>query len=144
MKRRRKTPFKVPTKVEVRYSPGKGRGVFATKRIRRGEVIEAAPSLVVPSGDTKRIETSFLKHYIFQTDSGFDYVVATGYVAIANHDDDNNAEFFVSREVSSVRAVKTILPGEEVTVDYGWTENEWPAAVRKVSTTKTTKTRRRP
>ena len=133
MKRRRKSPFRVPTKVEIRYSPGKGRGVFATKTIRRGEVIEAAPSLLVPASDTKRIENSFLKHYIFQTDSGYDYVVATGYVAIANHDDHNNAEFHVSREVSTIKAVRTIRPGEEVTVDYGWNENEWPQAVRKKS-----------
>lgn len=131
VKRRRKSPFKVPTKVEVRYSPGKGRGVFATRTIRRGEVIEAAPSLLVPSGDTKRIETSFLKHYIFQTDSGLDYVVATGYVAIANHAEDNNAEFHVSREVSKIKAVRTIRRGDEVTVNYGWSENEWPEGVQR-------------
>ncbi len=131
VKRRRKSPFKVPTKVEVRYSPGKGRGVFATRTIRRGETIEAAPSLLVPTGDAKQIEASFLKHYIFQTDSGLDYVVATGYVAIANHADDNNAEFHVSREVSRIKAVKTIHPGDEVTVDYGWSENEWPQSVQR-------------
>lgn len=132
MKRPRKSPFKVPTKVTVRYSPGKGRGVFATRTIRKGEIIEAAPSLLVPPQDAKRIEASFLKHYIFQTDAGSDYVVATGYVAIANHADDNNAEFLVSREVSRIRAVRTIQKGEEVTVNYGWDEHEWPAAARKL------------
>ncbi len=131
VKRRRKSPFKVPTKVEVRYSPGKGRGVFATRMIRKGEVIEAAPSLLVPGKDAERIESSFLKHYIFQTDSGLDYVVATGYVAIANHADDNNAEFHVSREVSKIKAVKTIRRGDEVTVDYGWSESEWPQGVSR-------------
>lgn len=131
VKRRRKSPFKVPTKVEVRYSPGKGRGVFAIKTIRKGEVIEAAPSLLVPGPDAKRIESSFLKHYIFQTDSGLDYVVATGYVAIANHADDNNAEFHVSREVSKIKAVRTIHRGDEVTVNYGWSEAEWPQGVQR-------------
>ena len=43
-----KLKFKTPTKIEVRHSPGKGRGVFATKAIRAKEVIEVAPSLLVP------------------------------------------------------------------------------------------------
>jgi len=123
----KKSKFKIPTKVEVRYSPGKGRGVFAIKPIRRGEVIEVAPSLMVPSEDEDRLEASFLRHYLFQTDDGRHYVVAMGYVAIANHSDQSNATFDITKETSTVRATKNIKAGQEVCVDYGWTEAEWRA-----------------
>ena len=32
--------IKVPTKIEIKTSPGKGRGVFATDFIKRNEIIE--------------------------------------------------------------------------------------------------------
>jgi tRNA-specific adenosine deaminase 3 len=126
----RKPKFKIPTKVEVRYSPGKGRGVFATKPIRRGEAIEVAPSLMVPASDEARLAGSFLRHYLFQTDDGRHYVVAMGYVAIANHSDDANATFDITTEASTIRATKSIRVGQEVCVDYGWTEAEWHAMGR--------------
>lgn len=120
-----KTKFKCPQKIEVRHSPGKGRGVFATANIRRGEVIEASPALMVPVKDINRLESSFLRHYMFQTDDGKHYVVGMGYVAIANHADEPNAEFDVTTDVVIVRAIKNIAPGKEVTVDYGWDESDW-------------------
>jgi len=104
----RKSIFKCPPKLEVRHSPGKGRGVFATKSIRSGEVIEAAPALIVPQKDIQTLEASFLKHYMFQTDDGMHYVVGTGYVAIANHSDEPNAMFDVTTDVVLVRAIKSI------------------------------------
>jgi len=121
----RKFKFKTPTKIEVRHSPGKGRGVFAVKAIRTKEVIEVAPSLLVPRKDEKLLEASFLKHYMFQTDDGRHYVVGMGYVAIANHADDPNAAFDVIEDKVIVRAIKNIAIGKEVTVDYGWDESEW-------------------
>jgi len=120
-----KVKYKCPLKIEVKRSPGKDRGVFATKVIRSGEVIEAGPALIVPKKDRKRLEDSFLKHYMFQTDDGQHYVVGMGYVAIANHSDEPNAAFDVTSDLVIIRALKHISAGKEITVDYGWDESDW-------------------
>lgn len=80
---------------------------------------------MVPKNDKSKLETSFLKHYMFQTDDGKFYVVGMGYVSIANHADQPNAEFDVTTDVVVVRAIKNIPPGKEITVDYGWDEADW-------------------
>lgn len=120
-------PYKTPVKTMVRRSPGKGRGLFAVKPIRRGEVIESSPALRVPEHERNLLEESFLKHYMFQTDDGKYYVVGLGYVAVANHSDAPNAEFDVTEDRVVIRAVKSIPVGTEVTVDYGWDESDWEA-----------------
>ncbi len=117
--------FKCPEKIKVKHSAGKGRGIFATKAIRKGEVIEAAPALIVPKRSRKSLEASFLKHYMFQTDDGRDYVFGMGYVAIANHSDSPNAEFDVTSDLVIVRASRSIAAGQEITLDYGWDESDW-------------------
>ena len=40
--------LKVPTKVEIKKSPGKGLGVFATKKIFKNEIIEECHLLPLP------------------------------------------------------------------------------------------------
>ena len=42
-------PLKPSAAIEVKRIKGKGRGVFARRRIRRGEVIERVPVIVLPS-----------------------------------------------------------------------------------------------
>lgn len=117
--------FKCPEKIKVKYSAGKGRGIFATKAIRKGEIIEAAPALLVPKKSRKTFERTFLQHYMFQTDDGQDYVLGMGYVAIANHSDQPNAEFDVTKDKVTLRATKAIAVGQEITLDYGWDEADW-------------------
>jgi SET domain-containing protein len=117
--------FKCPEKIQVKYSKGKGRGIFAAKTIRKGEMIEAAPALLVPKKSRKPLEASFLKHYMFQTNEGHDYVLGMGYVAIANHSDSPNAEFDVTKDMVIVRAITGIKVGQEITLDYGWDDSDW-------------------
>lgn len=117
--------FKCPEKIKVKYSAGKGRGIFATESIRKGEIIEAAPALIVPKKSRKTFESTFLKHYMFQTDDGRDYVLGMGYVAIANHSDQPNAEFDVTSDMVTLRATRAILVGQEITLDYGWDDSDW-------------------
>lgn len=117
--------FKCPEKIQVKHSAGKGRGIFATKKIRKGEVIESSPALIVPKRSRKSLEASFLKHYMFQTDDGRDYVLGMGYVAIANHSDTPNATFDVTSDMVTVRATCGIAVGQEITIDYCWDASDW-------------------
>lgn len=117
--------YKMPIAFEVRASPGKGRGTFATRAIKRGETIETAPAVVVPKDDVQPMLHSFLEHYLFQTDDGKRYVMGLGYTAMINHSDKPNAEFFVTMDRITIKTTRAIKRDEEIFVDYGWTEGEW-------------------
>ena len=109
----------------TRPSPGKGRGVFTTRRIGVGQIIETAPVLVVPKKDVALITESFLGHYLFHTDNKKHLVIGLGFASLINHGENANAEFIISTESIIVRARRTIPSGTEVTIDYGWRAEEW-------------------
>jgi SET domain-containing protein len=116
-------------KIEARPSPGKGRGIFARQAIRKGEVIERSPILLVPRGhEGPVLAETILGRYMFQTDDGLRYVIALGYASLYNHGDEANAEFFVSNEAIVIKATRAIRRGAEVCLDYGWGPADWEAA----------------
>ena len=117
--------------VAIRPSQGKGRGVFATRRIRSGEAIETAPVLIVPKAQIDALSATFLEHYIFQTDSKKHLVIGLGITSLFNHGDDANAEFFITIETIVVKAKRAIAIGAEVTIDYGWGQEEWDKVLGK-------------
>jgi SET domain-containing protein len=124
--------YKRPTAVEIRYSPGKGRGVFATRDIAAGDVIECAPALTIPKQDIDHALATFLKFYVFQTDDGRNYVVGLGWVSIINDGGRKaNCEFFVTRDALAIKATRRIRSGQEVLSDYGWNKAEWARALGK-------------
>ena len=126
--------FSGPRKVAVKPAGSKGRGVFAALPIRKGETIEIAPALLIPREESDEFLATFLAHYIFKTDRGQRYVLALGFASLFNHDRKPNAEFFVERSHIRIAAIKAIPTGREITVDYGWTKQEW-ATIGGVSTT---------
>jgi SET domain-containing protein len=105
--------------VEVKWIPGKGRGVFATEFIKKGTLIERVPVLVVPAKEIlfDEIDTT-LSHYVFEW--GRDTVaVALGYGSLYNHSYKPNARYDdMGRQTKSYFAVRNIEPGEEVTINY--------------------------
>jgi SET domain-containing protein len=124
--------YKRPESVEIRYSPGKGRGVFATCDIAKGDVIEAAPALTIPKQDIDHVLATFLQCYVFQTDDRRNYVVALGWVSIINDGGRKaNCEFFVTRDTLVIKALRRIRAGQEVLANYGWTKAEWARALGK-------------
>src|SRR5262249_50306245 len=68
--------------IEVKRARGKGRGVFARRLIREGEVIERVPVIVLPldEGDTGTV----LPAYCF-TWSRNSVALALGYGSLFNH-----------------------------------------------------------
>jgi SET domain-containing protein len=47
-------------------SPKRGRGIFATKNIKKGTVIEISPVIVLTEKERKTIEETLLFHYVFE------------------------------------------------------------------------------
>ena len=69
-----------------------GHGVFATRKIAKGEIIELCPYIVLDDDDVA--EANRLQDYLFTSpDEEGDYLCVLGYGMIYNHSDMPNAEW---------------------------------------------------
>lgn len=96
----------------VKASPIHGRGLFAKRKIRKGLKI----------GVLRGRKSSDPGHYamIVVSDEGNREVKAEGPLKYVNHSEDPNAELYTLDEDGSAEliATRTILPNEEITIDY--------------------------
>lgn len=108
-----------PLPVEMRASPIHGRGMFATRNIKRDDVIERAP-LVVIDRNEDLTNGSLLRKYDIAYKDG-KHAVMLGYASIYNHSDDNNViwDFEPNEDIIYIKAIRDIQPDEEVCVTYG-------------------------
>ncbi len=118
-------PFKPGMSVTIKVTAKRGRGVFAIRRISAGEVIETAPALVVPKEQMETLAGTFLSHYMFKSDNNRHLVIGLGISSMLNHADEANAEFLVTFDTITIRALRAITVGTEVTIDYRWRPEEW-------------------
>jgi SET domain-containing protein len=111
--------------VEIRRSPGRGRGVFACKTIAPGTVIEAAPVIILPVADCPLLDRSVIYDYYFHWDGDPDGegrgALGLGLLTLCNHSSRPCAR--VDRNYTQLTldlvATAPIAPGDEVTIDYG-------------------------
>ena len=114
-------------RVEIRTSPGRGRGVFARVVIAPGTVIEAAPVIILPAAECPALDQTILYNYYFHWDGDPDGVgrgaLGLGLVTLCNHSIHSCARVDRNyvRQTLDLIATATIRPGEEVTIDYGCT-----------------------
>lgn len=103
-------------KLIVKKSSTHGYGVFAGKKIRKGEIIEECYIIVSKGGDKK------LEDYYF--DANRKYAIFTGFGIIYNHSDDPNADYKLNLKtrVVTIKAERTIPKGNEIFISYG---DEW-------------------
>ncbi len=92
--------------VSVSSSAIHGKGLFAKKSIRAGQLIGIA------QGQHTQTDGP---HVLWLSDEqGFE---VRCYLRYINHDDQPNAAYYETREVCALR---DIAPGEEITHNYGW------------------------
>lgn len=106
------------SRIEVRATDGKGRGLFAVSSFASGDEIVRCPALVIPQGHFRAIEPTVVGDYCFRWGSGA--ALALGLGSMCNHDHDPNAEVVADEaHVELVfRAVRGIAVGEEITIGY--------------------------
>jgi SET domain-containing protein len=94
----------------------RGRGVFATRRFAKGEVIEACPTVELADADV----TGRLNDYVFSSVRDGDLLLVLGHGMLYNHSPNPNVEY-VQDEPSTItfRALRNVRPGDELTIDYG-------------------------
>lgn len=107
--------------LEIRDSPGKGRGVFAMQPIVAGACIEAAPVIAFAEDQWTTIAPSMLYDYVFAWgENGAGGALVLGYGSLYNHDYAPNS-YYVRRETDGYLdfiALRDIAIGEEITVNY--------------------------
>lgn len=103
------------------HIPHAGRGVFASQTIRKGEVIEVCPVIIVPPVDVSLLQQTELHNYYFSWGSKKETVAITlGYGSLYNHSYTPNA-VYKKRErehVIAFIALETIQQNQEITVNY--------------------------
>lgn len=106
--------------IEVRTTRRKGRGVFALRDFKTGDVIERAPVIALTPTERKHCEKTILNFYIYPWRSTRSAAVVLGFGEIYNHSFDPNADWKQDFRSNSMvyRAVKPIKKGEEITVNY--------------------------
>jgi uncharacterized protein len=109
-----------PTKIYIAESkiPKSGRGVFAASDIKKGEIIEEAPILVLKFEDFIDTRWNLLFEYYFWMDKFV--VLCLGYGSLYNHSTQSNCQYKISKEEKLIRftAIKYIKKDEEICFNY--------------------------
>lgn len=107
--------------IECRDSPIHGRGIFAIRDIKKGDIVETFPVILFDRTDIN--EKSVIRDYdiIYR---GSKNAIMFGYGSIYNHMDDNNSEwYYINERTMQITAIKDIKKDEEIFVSYG--PNYW-------------------
>ena len=112
--------------LEVKYiSPKKGRGVVAKKKILRGKLVDVTNVVLIPNNDYNLIQDTILYHYIYEwsdpkNKGEYTNAIAFGVCQFFNHSYNPNLKYIYDYENSTIEfvAIKDILKGEELTVNY--------------------------
>lgn len=107
----------IQNSIYVKKSKMHGYGVFASKTIRKGKIIEQCYFIL--SKNVNKV----LEDFCFEAKKGMDALL-TGYGSIYNHADEPNADYTLNmtKRIATIKATKTIKKGEEIFVSYG---DEW-------------------
>lgn len=111
--------------IEVRDSPIHGRGVFALRRIRKGQrIIEytgehISPAVADVRYDDDRVDHPHVLLFIIDKNSVIDGGVGGSDARFINHSCNPNCEALDDGGRIFIEAMRAIKPGEEITYDYG-------------------------
>jgi uncharacterized protein len=99
---------------------GKGRGVVATRRIARGELIERVPVVVVPAAQYAAVSATVLDGYVYDWGQGEELAVALGHGSLYNHSFEPNVVYTKHLDVRLLeyRALRDVEAGEELLINY--------------------------
>lgn len=102
-----------------------GRGVFALKKMYKGEIIEKCPVLVLPKKDYPIAKKTELKNYYFMWGK-VTSAICFGYGSLYNHSYEPNATYKkrIKRQIIEFIALKEIKKDEEITVNYNYGNSE--------------------
>jgi uncharacterized protein len=95
------------------------RGVFATRDIKKGELIHEAPVIAYPNDEHIHIEKTLLADYAFEY--GINHTaILLGYGMLFNHSYEPNATYDINfgKHTFDFFAYRDIKAGEEILINY--------------------------
>jgi uncharacterized protein len=104
--------------VVVAPSPLAGRGLFTTRFVRHGEVLDVAPVVLVPASERHHLDATALSGHYWDWDG--DAALAMGPISFTNHGRPGCARWERDDDACTMVLIATrdLGPGEEVLVDY--------------------------
>lgn len=118
---------KLPASHKIYVSRSKiakaGRGVFARGEIKKGEIIEKCPLIIVPRHDTSNLNESILVTYFFYFGKNKEQLaVALGFGSLYNHSYKPNATYKIKHKEKRIDfiALEDIKKDKEITVNYNF------------------------
>lgn len=104
--------------VYVRRVKGKGRGVFALRPIKKGEMIEKVPVLLVPTENlVGGLRNPALARFVYLWDKK-NVAISLGYGSLYNHSYTPNADYDFGPMTIIYTALRDIARDEEITINY--------------------------
>ncbi len=99
----------------------KGLGVFAEENIKKGELIEKAPLLLMSMKEFDHIKKTKLYYYFFEYTNNH-FAIALGYGSLYNHSYAPNARYLYNfkQKHLKITAIKNIKKGEEIVFNYNY------------------------
>lgn len=98
-----------------------GRGIFATRDIKTGELIEVSPVLTSLKNEWKYLKKTVLHDYCFSWGENYeDTAIALGFGSLFNHSYTPNATYTNNVDNLSIDfyAISDINNGHEITINY--------------------------
>ena len=107
--------------IYVAISSIHGRGVFAQKTIKIGDIIEECPIIKMKLQEMTVRKQMLLNYYAFMIDEHNEYTgIALGYGSLYNHSDNCNATYYFDKEKELMifEAIQSIGKNQEITINY--------------------------
>lgn len=107
--------------IYIAESAGRGRGVFAAKAFRKGEIIETAPVIVLSTDSMSMLDhTELYNYYFLWGNQHLQCAIALGFGSIYNHSYQPNARYntYYSDQIIEFVCLENIAPHTEITVNY--------------------------
>jgi SET domain-containing protein len=98
-----------------------GRGIFATRNIKKGELIHEAPIIISPCEEYKNLKKTVFIEYVFWWGEKLEErALALGYGSLFNHSYTPNAlyKLNLAQKTIDFYAHSDIIAGEEIRINY--------------------------
>lgn len=99
----------------------KGRGVFAGRPFKKGEILERSPYIEIPPRDGRKLTDTIINSYWYDLDKK-SAAIGLGLTSLYNHSETPSAKFSINRRrrMITIKAVRDINLQEEICVHYGY------------------------
>lgn len=101
-----------------------GRGVYATRSIKTGEVVETSPVLTIDNWEADRIGSTIFNRYVFEFNDGYKKgtALALGLGSLFNHSKNRNITYKNDLKNKTINFIATrdIKKGEQLFINYGY------------------------